>query len=77
MERLTSHLINLLKSDSRYFTNEGEILKNAVYEDEMKMDASLIKLLLSDDVCKAHFFTDVDGVFVFDKVGFGWVINNR
>lgn len=77
MERLNDILVNLLKTDSRYFTDEGELLKNAVYEDAMKMETSLIKLLLSDDTCKARFFTEVDGVLVFDKVGFGWVINNR
>lgn len=70
-------VLNVLKSDERYFTAEGEFLKNAVYEDAMKMDSSLIKLLLSDDTCKARFFTEIDGVLVFDKVGFGWVINNR
>lgn len=77
MQKLYDVLVSLLKTDSRYFTEEGEILKNAVYEDAMKMDSSLIKLLLSDDTCKARFFTEVDGVLVFDKVGFGWVINNR
>ncbi len=77
VERLNDILVNLLKTDSRYFTDEGELLKNAVYEDAMKMETSLIKLLLSDDTCKARFFTEVDGVLVFDKVGFGWVINNR
>ena len=77
MERLNDILVNLLKTDSRYFTDEGELLKNAVYEDAMKMDSSLIKLLLSDGTCKARFFTEVDGVLVFDKIGFGWVINNR
>ena len=29
------------------------------------------------DTCKNRFFTEIDGVLVFDKVGFGWVINNR
>ncbi len=77
VERLNDILVKLLKTDNRYFTDEGELLKNAVYEDAMKMDSSLIKLLLSDDTCKARFFTEVDGVLVFDKVGFGWVINNR
>lgn len=77
MEKLNDLLIKLLKTDSRYFTEEGELLKNAVYEDAMKMTPSLIKLLLSDDTCKERFFTVVDGVLVFDKVGFGWVINNR
>ena len=77
MRKLNEILIDLLKTDERYFTSEGELLKNAVYEDAMKMDSSLIKLLLSDDTCKSRFFTEVDGVLVFDKVGFGWVINNR
>lgn len=77
MEKLNEILINLLKTKSCYFTDEGELLKNAVYEDAMKMDSSLIKLLLSDEICKARFFTEVDGVLVFDKVAFGWVINNR
>lgn len=77
MKKLNEILIDLLKTDERFFTAEGELLKNAVYEDAMKMDSSLIKLLLSDDTCKRRFFTEVDGVLVFDKVGFGWVINNR
>lgn len=70
-------LIALLKQDSRFFTENGIFLRNAVYEAAMQMDAELIKLLLTDDVIKAQFFTDIDGVLVFDKVGFGWVINNR
>lgn len=77
MRKLNEILIDLLKTDERYFTSEGELLKNAVYEDAMKMDSSLIKLLLSDDTCKSRFFTEVDGILVFDKVGFGWIINNR
>ena len=77
MENLFDILLGVLKKDEKYFAANGELLKNAVYEDAMKMDASLIKLLLSDDTCKARFFTNVDGVLVFDKVGFGWVINNR
>ena len=77
MNSLYNELLNVLKTESKYFTEDGEILKNAIYEDAMKMDSSLIKLLLSNDACKNHFFTNVDGVLVFDKVGFGWVINNR
>lgn len=77
MERLDEILAGILKSVERYYTKEGELLKNAVYEDAMKMDSALIKLLLSNETCRAHFFTEVDGVPVFDKIGFGWVINNR
>lgn len=43
----------------------------------MKMDQGLIRLLLSNEDTSARFFADVDGVKVFDKMGFAWVINNR
>ena len=77
MKRINDVLIELLKTNNRYFSEDGEILKNAVYEDAMKMDSTLIKILLSNEDCKKRFFTDVDGILVFDKIGFGWVINNR
>ena len=70
-------LVEVLKQDERFFTAEGELLRNAVYEAAMQMDAKLIKMLLENAETKARFFTDVDGIAVFDKVGFGWVINNR
>ena len=41
------------------------------------MDVNLIRLLLSNEVTKCRFFSDIDGTFVFDKIGFGWVISNR
>lgn len=37
----------------------------------------MIKALYNNAETKKRFFTDVDGIAVFDKVGFGWVINNR
>lgn len=43
----------------------------------MKMDAELLKLLFNNEVTKKRFFTDIEGIYVFDKVGFGWVISNR
>lgn len=70
-------VVEVLKQDQRFFTEDGELLRNAVYEAAMKMDVALIKSLLANETTKEHFFTDVDGIAVFDKVGFGWVINNR
>ncbi len=71
------NLIEVLKQDDRFFSTEGDLLRNAVYEAAMKMDSKLIKSLLNNAETKKRFFTDVDGIPVFDKVGFGWVINNR
>ena len=70
-------VVDILKKDSRFFTEDGTLLKNAVYEAAMQMDPLLIKLLLSSDETKNRFFVDVDGVLVFDKVAFGWVVSNK
>ena len=70
-------VIEVLKQDERFFSEEGELLRNTVYESAMKMDSDLLKLLYNNETTKERFFTDVDGISVFDKVGFGWVINNR
>ncbi len=70
-------VLQILRRDERFFTDEGQLLRNAVYEAAMKMDSKLIKTLYSNDETRKHFFTDIDGIAVFDKVGFGWVINNR
>lgn len=77
MNALYSTLIDVLKQKPEFFSENGELLRNSVYEAAMKMDSSLIKLLADNEIMKKRFFTDVDGVLVFDKVGFGWVINNK
>ena len=70
-------VLTVLKSDERFVAEDGTFLRNAVYEAAMKMDEGLIHLLLSNDETCARFFAEVDGVKVFDKMGFAWVINNR
>lgn len=70
-------LLNVLKCDERFFTDDGQLLRNAVYEVAMHMDAKLIKALFDNEQTRKRFFTDVDGIAVFDKIGFGWVVNNR
>lgn len=70
-------VLNVLKSDERFFSDDGQLLRNSVYEAAMQMDTKLIKALYANEETRKRFFTDVDGIAVFDKVGFGWVINNR
>lgn len=77
MTEFYNKVLDVLKQDDRFFSTSGELLRNAVYEAAMQMDSQLIKLLFADETTKERFFTDVDGIFVFDKVGFGWVVNNR
>ena len=77
MNDFYNSVLNVLRQDDRFFSENGELLRNAVYEAAMKMDSNLIKLLYTNETTKEKFFTDIDGIAVFDKVGFGWVINNR
>ena len=81
MQNLFDTLKNILSEDKRFITEKGEVLRNAVYEAGMKMDKSLLKMLLSNAATKEKFFQEVelDGnkTLVFDKVGFGWVVSNK
>lgn len=77
MNDFYQNVLEVLKQNSRFFTENGELLRNAVYEAAMKMDSALIKMLYENETTKSRFFTVVDDIAVFDKVGFGWVINNR
>lgn len=77
MSTFYDEIIKILKKDKSFFSQEGELLKNALYEAAMRMDTKLIKLLYSNEVTRKRFFCDVDGIAVFDKVGFGWVVSNR
>lgn len=77
MSNFFETVIETLKQDERFFTEDGELLRNAVVEASGKMDAKLIKALYENETTRERFFTDVDGIAVFDKVEFGYVINNR
>lgn len=77
MKEFFDTVLKVLRQDERYFSQEGELLRNAVYEDAMKMDPVLLSLLYKNSVTRERFFTEVDGISVFDKIGFGWVVNNR
>ncbi len=77
MANFFNTVIGVLKHDERFFSAEGELLRNAVCEAAMKMDSALLKMLYNNEVTKDRFFTNIEGISVFDKVGFSWVINNR
>ena len=77
MSRFYDELVEILKQDERFLSPQGGLLKNALYEAAMQMDVKLIKLLYANELTRKQFFCDADGVAVFDKVAFGWVVTNR
>lgn len=76
MDNLLDELKELLQQDERLVV-DGKLLKNKVVELGLQLDPMLIKLLLSRPSIKKHFFQDVDGILVFDKVKFQKFISNK
>lgn len=70
-------LEKLLRNDSRYCSEDGVLLKNAIVEAALAVRPDLIKLLLTHDGLKANFFTDIDGLLVFDKIRFQKFVMNK
>lgn len=76
MQNLLEELKELLQQDNR-FVVEGKLLKNKIIEASLQLDSSLIKMLISNDNIKRHFFQEVDKVLIFDKIKFQKFINNK
>jgi adenine-specific DNA-methyltransferase len=76
MQNLLDDLKTLLQNHERLVV-DGELLKNKVIELALQLDPILIKALLSRQSTKKHFFQEVDGVFVFDKIKFQRFISNK
>jgi adenine-specific DNA-methyltransferase len=80
MQNLLEELKKLLTAEPKYLV-DGELLKNKIIEDALKLEPSLIKLLLQNDKIKSHFFTDiVDGdsaIKIFDKIKFQDFVSNK
>lgn len=74
---LFSKLEDLLKTNSKYVSEDDKLIKTSVYSDVMTMDEELLKLLMSDDEVKERFFVKINDSYVFDKQAFGWLINSK
>ncbi|WP_045404503.1 DNA methyltransferase [Vibrio jasicida] len=69
-------LTNALQADDRLVI-DGKLAKNKIVELALNLDPALLKLLLADEQLKKHFFQDVDGMLIFDKVAFQRFVNNK
>lgn len=76
MQNLQNELIDLLQSEDNLVV-DGQLNKNKIVELALKVDVMLIKALIKHPKFKAHFFQEVDGVLVFDKIEFQRFVNNK
>jgi adenine-specific DNA-methyltransferase len=77
MQNLLKDLHDLLAQDARLISQDGALLKNLVIELGLKLDPDLLRLMLSHERIKRHFFADVDGVLLFDKDKFLRFVNSK
>lgn len=77
MSDFYKQVMDILKKDARFFTPEGDFLRNTVFEKAMGLDRALLELLYSDETVRQRFFAEAGGVTVFDKQGFAYFVNNR
>lgn len=76
MQNLLEDLKGLLQQDERLVV-DGKLLKNKIIELALKLDPILIKTLLTHVSIKKHFFQDVEGILVFDKIKFQKFVSNK
>lgn len=74
---LFQELEQLLRPHSVYCTEDGVLLKNSIVEAALQLRPDLLKLILNNEKLKANFFTDVEGMLVFDKVRFQKFVMNK
>ncbi len=76
MQNLLNDLKKHLQNDNRLVV-DGKLLKNKIIELSLQLDPSLLKMLLSEPSIKKHFFQEVDGLLVFDKIKFQKFVSNK
>lgn len=76
MQNLQNELTDLLQGENN-FVIDGQLNKNKIVEAALKVEPQLIKLLIGNDTFKKHFFQEVEGVLVFDKIAFQRFVNNK
>lgn len=74
---LFHELEKLLRNESRFCSEDGILLKNAIVEAALALRPEIIRILLSHDRLKANFFSEIDGILVFDKIRFQKFVMNK
>jgi len=65
-KNFSEKLIEILKTDSRFVDDEGELVKAAVIDRAWKIDRELVKLLLGKPEIKKKFFDEIEGHWIFN-----------
>jgi len=70
-------LTTTLKQDGRFTAEDGSLLRTQVREATANLDAKLLASLMAQPELREHLFVDIDGVLVFDKQKFTWIVDSK
>src|SRR5690606_27565817 len=76
MQNLLEELKSTLEIDDRLVI-DGKLNKNKIVEMALALDEELLSLLLKNDTIKKHFFKEVNGTLIFDKIEFQRFVSNK
>ena len=76
MQNLLEELKSTLEIDDRLVI-DGKLNKNKIVEMALALDGELLALLLKNDTIKKHFFKEVSGTLIFDKIEFQRSVSNK
>lgn len=77
LNKVYEELEKELKKVSRFCDSESNVNKSAVQTSALNFDNDLISLLSNNELLKTSFFKEINGVLIFDKVSFSWLITNN
>lgn len=64
---LIKHIEELFKQNEKFSDNEGKLFIPKILESIDKIDSELIKLLITDETAKKHFFTQIEEAFILKQ----------
>lgn len=64
---LIKHIEELFKENEKFSDNDGKLFIPKILESIDKIDSELIKLLITDETAKKHFFTQIEEAFILKQ----------
>ena len=77
MKNIYEIVVELLKGNEKYLSEDGNLLKTKVYSDAITMNKELIEMLLKNQYTRKNFFVEINNNYVFDKQGFAWFVEEK
>lgn len=75
--KFLEELKKALSADERFIGEDSQVIKTKVSDAARSNDEKLLKTLLENKLLKEAFFIKVDGIYVFDKNKFVWVLESK